>query len=252
MSLLIFACCFLFSAACVAAPADLLAIDSAFVSGKYEQVELLSLRALQSDSQLTSDETARICLTTGYALIMLDRESDARDYFNRALDAVPTLTLDPVQVSPKFRLVFDEVKAARPAHTKASPPPPAQLALGQAKSARILNLFVPGAGQLQEKKFIKGALFITLQTASTILWISELDKTQTSRADYLAATDESDIRAKYKTYNSHYKNSWTYGISAGAVYVLSQLDLTLFPAKTSSTTLSLIPTPNSFQATLRW
>jgi hypothetical protein len=240
-----------------AADADLLLLDSAFVSGRYEEVELLALRTLQSGDSLTADARARVCLTAGYALIMLNREADARDYFKRALAAVPTLTLDPVLVSPKFRVVFDDVKAARPANEargNAREPNALEKSTprGSATSARVLNLFLPGAGQLQEKRVIKGAAILALQTAATALWIVEMKNARNTRADYLAATEEADIRKQYDTYNQHYTASWAAGISAGVVYVLAQIDLAMLKPHTEGVKLSLKPWANGVTAAVKW
>ncbi|MBU1984178.1 hypothetical protein KJ815_07200, partial [bacterium] len=50
--------------------ADLLAVDSAFADGRFEQAELLVLRILQSGATLSADARARLNLTAGYAVIM--------------------------------------------------------------------------------------------------------------------------------------------------------------------------------------
>lgn len=240
-----------------AAATDPLAIDSAFVSGRYEQVELLALRQLSSGDSLSPDARAKICLTTGYALIMLNRETDARDYFSQALDAVPTLALDPILVSPKFRMVFDEVKAER--STVESVARRTLMEKGGTSalypvrtSARVLNLFLPGVGQMQEGRVIKGTAFLALQTAATIYWIVEQKNARDSRADYLAATTDSEIRRTYDDYNSHHKNSWAGGIAAGAIYVLTQLDLAVMKPQKKSMRVSWSPTANGLAAVVSW
>jgi hypothetical protein len=59
-------------------------VDSAFAHALYERVELLVLRGAPQLKDLPSEEHVAIHLTTGYALIMLDRENEAREYFRRA------------------------------------------------------------------------------------------------------------------------------------------------------------------------
>lgn len=210
--------------------AQLLALDSAFAEGQYEQVELLSLRLLQDHPDLTADEIARVNLTAGYALIMLNREAEARRCFARALDAIPDLLLDPVQVSPKFRVVFDEVKSSRPAQTAAplqSTPPDtsAQKAPSLFAAAMWSNLVVPGSGQWKLGHRLRGALLLGAEAACLTVLIINATEMRDSRADYLAATDPAHIRRAYERYNQDYQASCIAGISAAVVYLAAQADL---------------------------
>ncbi len=206
---------------------QLLAIDSAFVKGQYPQVELLTLRLLQSPAELTPQERARVNLTAGYALIMQGREQEAKEYFHRALDAEPSLVLDPVQVSPKFRVVFDEVKAAHQAATPQNKLEPSVRESGPSKRAMISNLFVPGSGQWREGHPIRGSIFLLAQAASVAAFIYELGHARDTHEDYLAESDPVRIHDAYDTYNQHYQLSWGAGALMGLVYVAAQADLIL-------------------------
>jgi hypothetical protein len=221
------------------ARANFLAIDSAFSAGQYDQVELLVLRELQSDTTLNPDETAHLCLLAGYSLIMLNRESDARAYFSRALDAIPNLQLDPVQVSPKFRMVFDDVaahhvakKATAPAESTPANALP-QITTNQsaqqprtiAPSSQLLNLVLPGAGQIREGHTLRGAAILTTQVATLGVFLWRMNELRHSRADYLAETDNNRIHETYNTYNRDYRWAWGTGIAAGVVYIAAQADL---------------------------
>jgi len=219
--------------------AQLLALDSAFVNGQYEQVELLSLRLLQDYPDLTADEVARVNLTAGYALIMLNREAEARRCFARALDAVPELALDPVQVSPKFRVVFDEVKAARP---EARPRPlpadtSAQPHSSLFASAMWSNLIVPGSGQWKMGSRLRGALLFGAEATCLTLLIINAIEMQNSRADYHAATDPVNIRRAYERYNQDYQATCIAGIGAAVVYLAAQADLVRLNGQSSAVTM---------------
>jgi hypothetical protein len=223
--------------------AQLLSLDSAFANGQYEQVELLSLRLLQDHPDLTADEVARVNLTAGYALIMLNRETEARRCFARALDAVPDLALDPVQVSPKFRMVFDEVKAARPAATGTPPRPlPADTSAQRTSAlfARAMrsNLIVPGSGQWKLGYPLRGAVFLGAEATCLTLLIINATEMQDSRADYLAATEPEEIRRAYSRYNQDYQASFIAGISAAVVYLAAQADLVRLDAQSKGVTMS--------------
>ena len=221
---------------------QLLAIDSAFVTGRYADVELLTLRILQSKAELTPQERARVNLTAGYALIMMNRETEARNYFKQALDAEPNLTLDPVQVSPKFRVVFDEVKAQHVSPAEAlARTPDEKLTIRSMPSRQALfsNLILPGSGQWREGHRVRGAVFFVAQAASVAALVWQIGETRDSRAEYLAQINAERISETYDEYNQDYMLSWGAGALAGVVYLAAQADLILH--RTSNQEISLLP-----------
>jgi hypothetical protein len=229
---------------------DLLAVDSAFVSGQYEQTELLALRILQGSYALSADERARLNVTMGYAAIMLGRETDARVDFARALDAVPDLELDPVQVSPKFRVVFDEVKAGRSSASVKE-----EIGYSQVRSiriARLTNLVVPGSGQWQEGKKWRGAIVFGLQAATVAALVWQADKLDKSREDYLAQQDRSLVQRDYDRYNRNYQMTWLAGTAAGLVYLAAQADLIWLRPNAKSLKIAVTPTADGIRLALLW
>ena len=237
--------------------ADLLAVDSAFVNGEYERVELLALRILRDNSALNADEIARLNLTAGYALIMLNRENDARRSFHRALDAVPDLALDPVQVSPKFRVIFDEVKAARPVKQAIPPqalrvdslPKPVTAHFSQ---AMLLNLAVPGSGQWSTGHSVRGAVFFAAEAAAVAMLIASASDLRDSRADYLAETDPQRARQAYDRYNSDYQTTWLWGICSAAVYIAAQADLARIGWHSEKIAIAPMTYPVGLSLAVRW
>jgi hypothetical protein len=250
---------------------DFLAVDSAFVKGDYEKTELLALRILQGDSSLRPEVRARLNLTCGYALIMLGHESDARTYFNHALDAVPDLTLDPVQVSPKFRVVFDEVKAARPAPVAPDtnrrvrggrsadmlvkvddyyeqPQPRSSSSI--LRTAMLTNLIVPGSGQWQEGRRLRGAFFFGAQVATVAVLLTRISAMHDSRTDYLAESDPTRISNAYGKYNRDYQWTVAAGIATGLVYLAAQTDLIL--SRPRQLRMSVGPSDRGLELALRW
>jgi hypothetical protein len=224
--------------------AELLMIDSAFINADYERVELLSLRLLQNEQSLTPQEAARVHVTTGYALIMLNRDDEARDHFRRALDAEPELTLDPVQVSPKFRVVFDDVKSE---YQKKKTAPMTETRIeqrGVSNAALISNLFIPGSGQWREGKKVRGAIIFTLQAATVGVLIWRISETRQSREDYLAETDAARISDAYDEYNTNYLLAWGAGTAVAAVYLGAQIDLISMQKKR---TLAIYPRIGNIQ-----
>ncbi|MBK6910417.1 MAG: hypothetical protein IPH10_05725 [bacterium] len=218
--------------------------DSLFHAGDYDRVELLALRAEQSND-LPDSERVALELLGGYSLIMLGREDDARVHFTHALELDSTLTLDPVVVSPKFRVVFDELKrdwlASRA--TEVSPDDPTRKVTDQGtriesvrrsatRPARLsavrLNFLCPGAGFVREGRVARGLLHAGVTVVLTGLWLSEISQNNSSREDYLAAATTAEAERLYDDYNAHHRQMWTFGLAAAGAYALSQLDLALW------------------------
>jgi hypothetical protein len=249
---LFFAFCFLLSSRPLFSQpkADFLAVDSAFVNQQYEKAELLALRIIQGQPSLTNDERARLNLTMGYCATMLGREDDARLYFSRALDAVPDLQLDPVQVSPKFRVIFDEVKSGRATVREQE-----DARLSQVKSVRIArftNLIVPGTGQWQQGYRTRGAIVFGLQAASVAMLIWRWGKMNDTRESYLAETNRSLVQSDYDRYNRDYRLTWAAGLATGFVYLASQADLIWLKPTPKSLHVALIPSVSSASMVVHW
>ena len=233
--------------------AQLLAIDSAFVRGDYSEVELLTLRLLQSNAELTLQERSRVNLTAGYALIMQDRENEARECFRRALDAEPNLMLDPVQVSPKFRVVFDEVKSNYQNGKLASTSTTLSEPVGPSRKALLANLILPGSGQWLEGRRFRGGIVFLAQAAAVGVLIWRIDEMRDAHADYLAQTDPRLISARYDDYNNDYALAWSAGALVGAVYLAAQTDLLLY--RDNAKEIGFLPFTDSGQGitlNVRW
>jgi hypothetical protein len=229
---------FCFAAIARAEQKELLQLDSAFANGDYEKTELLAMRILQSPDSLPKNDRARVNLTAGYALIMLNRERDARTFFTQALDAVPDLTLDPSIVSPKFKVVFDEVKIERERKLQAQKQHSTELqtarfSSGPSRNALLLNLAIPGLGQVVEGQKTRGAIYTGLQVVSVVWFVKSLSDMNSSRKDYLrSAGDANTIASRYNRYNQDYRMAWASGIVSGLVYLAAQTDLILYQPRT--------------------
>ncbi|NUO19690.1 hypothetical protein HUU59_09605 [bacterium] len=215
--------------------------ESLFHAGDYERVELLALRSANS-LDLSESDRVTLELLGGYSLIMLEREEDARTHFQRALDLDSTLTLDPVQVSPKFRVVFDDVKSEWQLQRSLRVPKIRTVETTESRRARteshIMNLFAPGAGFLSEREHLRGAVHLIAQTALTALWLSELKQNNDARKKYLDADSSSQAVDLYREYDDHHRRMWAFGLAAAGVYLASQLDLTLWRASKTPVTVS--------------
>lgn len=216
--------------------------DSLFRIGDYERVELVVLRAARQ-TDLTAPDKIALELLGGYALIMLNREADARAHFEQAIDLDSTLVLDPVQVSPKFRVVFDDVKQEWLTKRTRSIPTSQIREVTTYQHARseshLLNLALPGAGFVREGKTVRGLIHFAAQATFTILWLSELSQNNSARKDYLAAASSASASSLYNTYDTHHRRMWTYGLTAAGIYLASQVDLALW--RTPTTSFEVLP-----------
>ncbi len=257
LAAIIFFCC----AATCAAQSDIPnEIDSAFAAGDYERVELLALRLQQDPTTLSTEELVHINLTAGYAMIMMNREEDARACFRKVLDADSTTHLDPIQISPKFRMVFDEVKATY--RREESVPPkqsPADIIYRGARPRSVLsNLILPGSGQWREGHRVRGAVLFGAQIIAASFLVWQLDHLNQSREDYLGERNPERISSVYERYNRDYQSTWFVGILNGVIYLAAQTDLALLKTRYSEndiiSSVNCIPINNGAAIALkiRW
>lgn len=226
--------------------------DSLFHVADYERVELLVLRA-ERQSDLADSQRVALELLGGFSLIMLGREQDARAHFVQALEADSALTLDPVEISPKFRVVFDDVKSEWLANRTLPETESVMLPVYRSVSARpeshALNLLVPGSGFMREGKTVRGLIHFALAATSTALWLTEIKQSSDARKDYLAAQSSAQAASLYNDYDTHHRRMWTYGLTSASLYLLSQLDLALFR---KSESIELIPTQSGASLQVRF
>lgn len=237
------------------------AVDSAYAQGQFERVELLVLRAQSQIAQMPLADRANINLTAGFALIMLERETDAREYFRRALDADPTIHLDPVRISPKFRVVFDDVKASYRVREDAAVQSSLSRPImeGPRRSSVLANLLVPGAGQWHEGQKVRGAALFITQCAAVGVLTWRLQRLDQSRHAYVRERNVARVRSDYDRYARDMHLAWYAGIATGAVYLAAQTDLALSrrPASDTKRLVSLLsgsPLNNGWviQWSVRW
>ena len=226
--------------------------DSLFAAGEFEKVEMLVLRLGGEQGAMSDSDYVGLQVTAGFAMIMLDREADARRYFETALDKNAGLALDPVLISPKFRIVFDDVKIHRdmPRNGK-----PAVLQTGADYRSHLLNLVLPGAGLIREGR-LRGIGYLAAQAAAVTYMISQLDKTADSRTYYLAQVEEPDIARAYSDYNSDYHSAQAAELISGAIYLLAQADLALVrnpvTSGNSGFSMSILPAHSGIRFSFHW
>lgn len=216
-------------------------VETAFAQSDYERVELFALRRIAEIGTLPRDDQVEVNLIVAYSLIMLDREHDAREWFRRAIDAKPTLRLDPLQVSPRFRTVFDDVKTTYAPANRPAPTDSLLVSHGPRRSSVLINLALPGLGQWREGKRLRGTALIALQTVAAGVWVWRMAELRDSRDRYVSQSDRNRIRQDYEAYDADFRAAWVSGLVAGAVYVGIQTDLALLRREAPEPALSISP-----------
>ncbi len=226
--------------------------DSLFHAADYERVELLVLRS-ERQADVPDSQRVTLELLGGYSMIMLNRELDARAHFTQALNVDSTLTLDPIEISPKFRVVFDDVKREWLEKQARREPEAVVSSLFHKVPARpeshALNLIIPGSGFIREGKPVRGLVHLALQATSAALWLTEISQTSDARKRYLAAETSGQAASLYDEYDSHHRRMWTFGLTSGGIYLLSQFDLILFR---HSESVRIIPTESGASINVRF
>ncbi|MCC6475737.1 hypothetical protein IT157_01665 [bacterium] len=247
---MIFLLYLLFPLALFAAPSPLVQeSDSLFHAGDYEKVELLALRAEQDTLSLSVEDRIALHLNGAYSLIMLSREDDARRQYEKALLLNSDLVLDPVLVSPKFRGLFEDVKLGMQREQIAEPKR-GVVTRGARPLSLALNLFVPGVGHLQEGRTLRGVGYLALEAAMVGAWIYYAGEASDSRAAYLAEQDRTRVPGLYDEYDSDYRVMRAAASTAGAVYLLSQIDLVLY--RKQDVAITVLPMPQGARLGIRF
>jgi len=189
-------------------------------AGNYEVVAARAESVL-SEPGITRADSLRVSKLHAFSLIALGRNRQAETVFMRLLEQYPNLELDPSEVSPKIRAVFDEVKmnsAARPV------PMPARVDTVRLRQPVPLSILVPGISQLQAHKYAKGYALL----GSTVLSLAGLGASHVAynraRSEYLSASGSQQVLDKYETANAWYRARIALAGTTAAVWFVNLLD----------------------------
>jgi len=199
---------------------SLLPLVEQYNAGNYEAV-VARADSVLAETNITRADSLRIRKLHAFSLIALGRSRQAESIFLALLEQYPNLELDPSEVSPKIRAVFDEVK--RNAAARQSPVP-IRVDTLRLRQPVPLSVLVPGISQLQGHKSVKGyALLGAMAVSLAGFGVSHLSYNQAHR-DYLAATQPQQIVDEYQAANAWYRTRIVFSGGAAAVWLLSLLD----------------------------
>ncbi len=208
------------------------AIKAAYNQFRYAEVISLSLQSLASTPPPNTREKVEIYTYLAFARVSLGQNEVARKDFEAALELDPKLALDPVYVSPKIIVLFNEVKQQIQARLpEEGQGPPARLDDVRAGAA-WRSLVLPGWGQWYKGQRGKAAAIFAVQAVQISTLIYSHIKVGQHHDAYVEARDPADIEAAYKKYTSFYKRRSYLAVSTAAVWLYAHIDaaLTASPA----------------------
>ena len=205
--------------------------DSLFREGRYAELLILAESAL--DRRPNLEERIDLLEYKAYAQVALGDTAEARVTFQQLLIIFPSHRLDPMQVSPKIRNVFDRAREALAQRRETS----RLLALEQEffafkshyqinKDALKWSLLFPGLGQMKRKSSMGFPLFIAASADVLFLGYCHWKVGQTHQ-DYLDRTVQAEIDHSYDVYRTWYRaRSCALG-TLGGLWLVSVIEAAL-------------------------
>jgi len=221
-------------------------IAQEFAAGNIYEAEILALKALHSESDLSKPELFEVHKYLGFCYVAYGQRDKAIKEFIILLEINKEFRFDDKIYSPKIVEVFEEALAEFIKRSEAekklndSNPQAIQIKAG------LKSLVFPGRGQLFKGDKIKGYVLIGGESA-ILTWLiySQLKLDQTHQ-EYLDETNTAIIENKYRTYNNWYKIRNITAVSAATVYLYGFFDSVYSPAKVSDSKVTAAISGNGF------
>lgn len=205
-------------------------IKEAYNRFNYTEVVSLSLKTLETAPPPSRQEQVEIYTYMAFAHVALGKRDEAIQNFESALELDPTLTLDPIYVSPKIIALFEEVKLARETEGEEQikyPQIPTTLERDMRSGGAWRSLVLPGWGQLYKGHKRKAIAIFVVQALNVSTLVYAHFKTEKTHDEYLQARMPDDIESKYNRYNTFYKLRTYVVLSTAAVWLYSHIDAAL-------------------------
>jgi hypothetical protein len=216
----------------------------------YVRVVQLADSLLKEKEVLQHNELIEIYETRGIAQYSLQELDGALVSFTALLQTAPDHALDPARTSPKIIRFYDEIRQSLAQRQSAANQPLVRVdtlriypaADKKVPGALARSLLWPGWGHLHLQRRGSG---IALSAANLALLGSAVWSAAECRDKehaYLAATTESLIAERYKSYNRTYKTRNACLVGYTLFWLLSQADLLIFhPPAVEPTAGRIIP-----------
>lgn len=202
------------------------AMQDAYARFDYETAEQRAREALDAYDAFSPDQLVQVHTTLGLILHASNEPLEAEEHFAAALSLDPTLSLDPVLVSPKTLEFFDEVRARRSPTDPAGREPTVRYVRVRdpRPAATLRSLAVPGWGQLYKGERAKGWVLLGTWGALAGGTAAAHVLRAGARRDYLDATDPDEVASRYDTYNTWHRTRGVLALGTLAVWTYAALD----------------------------
>ena len=179
------------------------------------------------------------------ALIFFEQNNPVRaeEHLALALQLNPSLQLDSVFFSPKIQSRLEQLRPQIATLNSAAAPAVRYIVLpDQRIEAAWRSLFVPGWGQRFKGQKTKGKIFsITTAAFAGATMASHLLRGRAEK-DYLAATAENEISARYDTFNRYHLLRNNFALALGIVWSSQVLDALIIRVEPNAAHVGFIPT----------
>lgn len=200
--------------------------------------ELLNL-AFNSLDQLPLNDRAEIYKYAAFIAIHNGNNTLAGNHFWNLLSINPNYSLDPVTTAPKLLTLFQKTK----------------IEFLEDLNQRLKNVqgadnereipwrsfIFPGWEQWYRGYTTRGTILVTSGIASLGGLVYSAIMAKQKRKDYLAAIDAGKITSQYHEYNTYYQNQYYFAYAFVTIWIISQVDLTLWSHTNLSFSISNSP-----------
>ena len=216
----------LLAAPAASAQSDLVrAVREATARLDYASAEARAREALARVEMLSPDEAVEVHAALGVVLHARGAEVEAREQFRAALSIDPTLTLDPVLVSPRTIELLDTLRAEVPVAAPGAPPPVRYLILRDPRpGAAWRSAVLPGWGQFHKGHRRRGLAFAVGVGASTVATGAAHLIYRDARTTYLEAPTPAEADAAYEPMNRAYRRRNVLAAVAATGWVLGVVE----------------------------
>lgn len=203
-------------------------IQAAYQQLDYKTAKEKALAALADYEAFTPAQLTEIHTLLALVYFSENEPEAARLQFEAALSLTPSLTLDPLLVSPKIRDFFAQVKEGWGQRQPAADERPAVIRYIQVEDRRtaaaIRSFLLPGWGQHYKGETAKGWLFTSLWGAAlTGTVVAHLQRRQAQHT-YETENDPDRIRDRYASFNAWHKARNNLALATAGIWLLSYLD----------------------------
>lgn len=205
-------------------------IRRAYENLNYREAEIKAREALKAYQRFTAAQLTEIHKILGLIYFTENDLEQAGEHFESALSLTPSLTLDPVYVSPKILEFFNTVKQESEQATSDAPDRGEiryVLVEDPRPAAVIRSMILPGWGQLYKHEKTKGRLLLALWGLSVSGAVAAHFVREDAEEAYLNEADPGQIDSRYDRFDTFHKLRNNLILLSAGVWLFSYLDAAL-------------------------